>query len=224
LPDKYHPDFEQYSLNHQPINKLKQQFSKHKDHIMRNILASLIFIVSLLGSAAAYAGPKVEFKTTMGNFVVELDSVAAPKSTANFLSYVNSGFYNGTIFHRVIDGFMIQGGGFTPDLVQKPTNAPVASEAQNGLKNQTYTIAMARTSDPDSATAQFFINVNNNEGLNYPNAMGNGYTVFGKVISGTQTIDAIRKIPTMIASTPKTGRMSDVPSKMVTIESATVLK
>jgi peptidyl-prolyl cis-trans isomerase A (cyclophilin A) len=160
----------------------------------------------------------------MGNFVVELDSVKAPKTSANFLSYVNSGFYNGTIFHRVIDGFMIQGGGFTSDLTQKPTNAPVVSEAQNGLKNQTYTIAMARTSDPDSATAQFFINVKDNEGLNYPNAMGNGYTVFGTVVSGTQTIDAIRKIPTMVASSPKMGRMSDVPSKTVMIESATVLK
>ncbi|MFM1758958.1 MAG: hypothetical protein RLY75_228 [Pseudomonadota bacterium] len=191
---------------------------------MRKMIASLFLASSLITSAASFAGPKVEFKTTMGNFVVELDSVKAPKTSANFLNYVNSGFYNGTIFHRVIDGFMIQGGGFTPDLAQKPTNAPVASEAQNGLKNQTYTIAMARTSDPDSATAQFFINVKDNEGLNYPNAMGNGYTVFGTVISGTQTIDAIRKIPTMVASSPRMGRMSDVPSKTVTIESATVLK
>ena len=191
---------------------------------MRKLFASLILIASCALSQAAIAGPKVEFKTTMGNFVVELDDVKAPKTTANFLNYVKSGFYNGTIFHRVIDGFMIQGGGFTQDLVQKPTNAPVVSEAQNGLKNNVYTIAMARTSDPDSATAQFFINVKDNEGLNYPNAMGNGYTVFGKVISGTQTIDAIRKIPTMIASAPKMGRMSDVPSKTVTIESATVLK
>ena len=191
---------------------------------MRKTLASLFIIASCLVSSFALAGPKVEFKTTMGNFTVELDDVRAPKSTANFLNYVKSGFYNGTIFHRVIDGFMIQGGGFTADMNQKPTNAPVVSEAQNGLKNQNYTIAMARTSDPVSATAQFFINVNNNEGLNYPNSMGNGYTVFGKVISGTQTIDAIRKIPTMIASTPKTGRMSDVPSKTVTIESATILK
>ncbi|MGV0963201.1 MAG: peptidylprolyl isomerase [Polynucleobacter sp.] len=186
---------------------------------MRKIIASLFMITNLIASAACFAGPKVEFKTTMGNFVVELDSVKAPKTTANFLNYVNSGFYNGTIFHRVIDGFMIQGGGFTPDLVQKPTNPPVVSEAQNRLKNDAYTISMARTSDPDSATAQFFINVKDNEGLNYPNAMGNGYTVFGKVISGTQTIDAIRKIPTMVA-----GRMADVPSKTVTIESATVLK
>ena len=191
---------------------------------MRYFVASLVFVISAVFTQAAIAGPKVEFKTTMGNFVVELDDAKAPKTSANFLNYVKIGFYNGTIFHRVIDGFMIQGGGFTADLVQKPTDAPVVSEANNGLKNNTYTIAMARTSDPDSATSQFFINVKDNESLNYPNAMGNGYTVFGKVISGTQTIDAIRKVPTMIASAPRMGRMADVPSKTVTIESATILK
>ena len=164
---------------------------------MRKIFASLIFCIASLTTHAAFAGPKVEFKTTLGNFVVELDSDKAPKTTANFLNYVKSGFYNGTIFHRVIDGFM---------------------------KNNMYTIAMARTSDPDSATAQFFINVKDNQGLDYPNAMGNGYTVFGKVISGTQTIDAIRKVPTMVASAPRMGRMADVPAKTVTIESATILK
>ena len=191
---------------------------------MRKLFAVLVVAVSCFTSQAAFAGPKVEFKTTMGNFVVELDDVKAPKSTANFLNYVKSGFYNGTIFHRVIDGFMIQGGGFTPDLVQKPTDSPVVSEAQNGLKNNVYTIAMARTSDPDSATSQFFINVKDNAALDYPNAMGNGYTVFGKVISGTQTIDAIRKVPTMVAPAPRMGRMSDVPTKTVIIESATILK
>ena len=191
---------------------------------MRKLFTSLILIAACFVSQAAVAGPKVEFKTTMGNFVVELDDVKAPKTTANFLNYVKSGFYNGTIFHRVIDGFMIQGGGFTPDLVQKPTDGPVVSEATNGLKNNMYTIARARTSDPDSATAQFFINVKDNAALDYPNAMGNGYTVFGKVISGTQTIDAIRKVPTMVAPAPRMGRMADVPSKTVTIESATILK
>jgi len=191
---------------------------------MRKLFASLILMISCFTAQVALAGPKVEFKTTMGNFVVELDDVKAPKTTANFLNYVKSGFYNGTIFHRVIDGFMIQGGGFTPDLTQKPTDAPVVSEANNGLKNNTYTIAMARTSDPDSATAQFFINVKDNDGLNYPNAMGNGYTVFGKVISGTQTIDAIRKVPTMVAPVPRMGRMADVPTKTVVIDSATILK
>jgi peptidyl-prolyl cis-trans isomerase A (cyclophilin A) len=216
--DKCLLGFEQYNENYLFLIRFLRTTT------MRKIIASLFIIASFLASATSFAGPKVEFKTTMGNFVVELDDAKAPKTTDNFLNYVKSGFYNGTIFHRVIDGFMIQGGGFTPDLSQKTTNAPVASEAQNGLKNQTYTIAMARTSDPDSATAQFFINVKDNEGLNYPNAMGNGYTVFGKVISGTQTIDTIRKIPTMVASVPKMGRMSDVPSKTVTIESATVLK
>lgn len=191
---------------------------------MRKILMSFLIAASCLCSAMAYASPKVEFKTTLGSFVVELDDVKAPKTTANFLNYVKSGFYNGTIFHRVIDGFMIQGGGFTPDLNQKPTNAPVQSEAQNGLKNQIYTIAMARTSDPDSATAQFYINVADNQALNYPNAMGNGYTVFGKVISGTQTIDVIRKVQTMVAPAPQMGRMADVPTKPVIIESATILK
>ena len=191
---------------------------------MRKLFAALVVALTCLASQAAFAGPKVEFKTTMGNFVVELDDVKAPKTTANFLNYVKSGFYNGTIFHRVIDGFMIQGGGFTADLNQKPTDAPVVSEAQNGLKNNVYTIAMARTSDPDSATSQFFINVKDNAALDYPNAMGNGYTVFGKVISGTQTIDAIRKAPTMVAPAPRMGRMADVPSKTVTIESATILK
>jgi peptidyl-prolyl cis-trans isomerase A (cyclophilin A) len=191
---------------------------------MRKLFASLILITSCALSQAAIAGPKVEFKTTMGNFVVELDDAKAPKTTANFLNYVKGGFYNGTIFHRVIDGFMIQGGGFTSDLVQKPTDGPVVSEAQNGLKNNKYTIAMARTSDPDSATSQFFINVNDNAALDYPNAMGNGYTVFGKGVSGSQTIDAIRKVPTMVAPAPRMGRMADVPSKTVTIESATILK
>jgi len=191
---------------------------------MRKLFSSLVLVACCFVSQIAMAGPKVEFKTSMGSFVVELDDVKAPKTSANFLNYVKSGFYNGTICHRVIDGFMIQGGGFSSDLVQKPTDAPVASEANNGLKNNTYTIAMARTSDPDSATAQFFINVKDNEGLNYPNAMGNGYTVFGKVISGMQTIDAIRKVPTMVAPTPRMGRMSDVPTKTVVIESATILK
>jgi peptidyl-prolyl cis-trans isomerase A (cyclophilin A) len=191
---------------------------------MRKIITSLVIAASCFTSGLVFAGPKVEFKTNLGSFVVELDADKAPKSSANFLNYVKSGFYNGTIFHRVIDGFMIQGGGFTQDLNQKPTDAPVVSEAQNGLKNLTYTIAMARTSDPDSATAQFFINVKDNQGLDFPNAMGNGYTVFGKVISGAQTIDAIRKVPTMVAPTPRMGRMSDVPSKTVIIESASILK
>ena len=191
---------------------------------MRKFWLSLGLAISITTlSGFSYAGPKVEFKTNLGNFVVDLDSDKAPKTVNNFLAYVKSGFYNGTVFHRVINGFMVQGGGFTTDLVQKPTQPPVVSEAQNGLKNQIYTIAMARTSDPDSATAQFYINVKDNPGLDFPNAMGNGYTVFGKVISGTQTIDKIKLVPTGVASTPR-GRMADVPNTPVVIESATILK
>ena len=191
---------------------------------MRKFWLSLGLAISITTlSGFSYAGPKVEFKTNLGNFVVDLDSDKAPKTVNNFLAYVKSGFYNGTVFHRVINGFMVQGGGFTTELVQKPTQPPVVSEAQNGLKNQIYTIAMARTSDPDSATAQFYINVKDNPGLDFPNAMGNGYTVFGKVISGTQTIDKIKLVPTGVASTPR-GRMADVPNTPVVIESATILK
>ena len=191
---------------------------------MHKFWLSLSLAISITAlSGFSYAGPKVEFKTNLGNFVVDLDSDKAPKTVNNFLAYVKSGFYNGTLFHRVINGFMVQGGGFTTDLVQKPTQPPVVSEAQNGLKNQIYTIAMARTSDPDSATAQFYINVKDNPGLDFPNAMGNGYTVFGKVISGTQTIDKIKLVPTGVASTPR-GRMADVPNTPVVIESATILK
>ncbi|BEI33648.1 peptidylprolyl isomerase [Polynucleobacter sp. HIN5] len=191
---------------------------------MRKFWLSLGLAISITTlSGFSYAGPKVEFKTNLGNFVVDLDSDKAPKTVNNFLAYVKSGFYNGTVFHRVINGFMVQGGGFTTELVQKPTQPPVVSEAQNGLKNQIYTIAMARTSDPDSATAQFYINVKDNPGLDFPNAMGNGYTVFGKVISGTQTIDKIKQVPTGVASTPR-GRMADVPNTPVVIESVTILK
>ena len=191
---------------------------------MRKFWLSFGLAISIAAlSGFSYAGPKVEFKTNLGNFVVDLDSDKAPKTVNNFLTYVKSGFYNGTVFHRVINGFMVQGGGFTTELVQKPTQPPVVSEAQNGLKNQIYTIAMARTSDPDSATAQFYINVKDNPGLDFPNAMGNGYTVFGKVISGTQTIDKIKQVPTGIASTPR-GRMADVPNTAVVIEAVTILK
>jgi peptidyl-prolyl cis-trans isomerase A (cyclophilin A) len=183
------------------------------------VLASLTTM-----ALAADPAPKVSIKTSMGEIILEVYPDKAPKTVENFLTYVKSGFYNGTIFHRVINGFMVQGGGYDQSMKEKPTRAPIQNEAKNGLKNRAYTIAMARTSDPDSATAQFFINVKDNQGLDFPNAMGNGYTVFGKVISGTQTIDAIRKVPTMVASAPRMGRMADVPAKTVTIESATLLK
>ena len=138
----------------------------------------------------------VKFQTNQGSFTVELNTEKAPATVKNFLAYVNNGFYNGTIFHRVMDGFMIQGGGFEPGMKQKETKAPVENEAKNGLKNDNYTIAMARTSDPHSATAQFFINVQNNANLDYPSFDGWGYAVFGQVVSGKETVDAIRKIKT----------------------------
>jgi len=172
-----------------------------------------------LAAAQSTATPQVEFTTNLGNFTVELDPAKAPKTVANFLQYVADKHYDGTIFHRVIDGFMIQGGGFTADMQQKTTRAPVALEAQNGLKNDRYTIAMARTSDPHSATAQFFINVANNDMLNAPNPDGHGYAVFGKVVQGQAVIDKIRSV-----STGNRGMHQNVPLSPVTITAATLLK
>ena len=154
-----------------------------------------------------------------GVITLELDADKAPKSTENFLAYVNKGHYNNTVFHRVIDGFMVQGGGFTADMVQKPMRAPIALEAANGLKNDSYTVAMARTSVPDSATAQFFINVKDNAMLNAPQPDGHGYAVFAKVVQGKDVVDKIRAVPT-----GRKGGMQDVPTTPVTITSASVLK
>lgn len=156
-------------------------------------------------------------EATQGVITLELDAVNAPKTTENFLNYVNSGFYNGTIFHRVIKNFMIQGGGFTTDMKQKETQAPIENEARNGLKNEKYTIAMARTSDPHSATAQFFINVVDNDFLN-PTAQGWGYAVFGKVVKGTEVVDAIKKV-----RTTRKGFHDDVPFDAVVIDKAVAL-
>lgn len=157
----------------------------------------------------------IRFTTNKGVFDVELNEAAAPKTCENFLQYVRSGFFNGTIFHRVIKGFMIQGGGFEPGLQQKQTKAPIENEANNGLKNAKYTIAMARTNDPHSATSQFFINVADNDFLNHtsPTPRGWGYAVFGKVVSGTEVIDAIAAV--------RTGSRSwyaDVPVEDVVME------
>ena len=149
---------------------------------------------------------------------LELDADKAPKTVENFLSYVKSGHYDGTIFHRVIDGFMIQGGGFSPDMRQKPTEDNVENEANNGLTNDRYTIAMARTSDPHSASAQFFINVSDNDFLNYPGSDGWGYCVFGKVTSGTEVVDKIGKV-----DTGRRSMFSDVPTEDVIIEKAEVI-
>ncbi|MBL6685914.1 MAG: peptidyl-prolyl cis-trans isomerase [Methylophilaceae bacterium] len=154
------------------------------------------------------------FKTNLGSFKIALDEESAPITAKNFLDYVNSGFFNGTIFHRVINGFMIQGGGFTPDMKQKETNAPIKNESNNGLKNESYTVAMARTSIPDSATSQFFINVANNDFLNHPGQDGYGYCVFGKVTEGMDTIDKIKNVAT---GNHPSGHQ-DVPLETIIIE------
>lgn len=173
----------------------------------------------LLPFAASAETPKVELKTSMGNIVLELYPDKAPNTVANFLNYVNGGHYAGTIFHRVINGFMIQGGGFDADMKQKPTKAPVENEAKNSLKNEPYTIAMARTAAPHSATAQFFINVSNNTSLNHPGHDGWGYAVFGKVIKGQEVVDKIKAVPTR-----NSGMHQNVPQNPVVIESASILK
>ena len=163
----------------------------------------------------------VEMTTTFGSITLELDSGKAPKTVENFLSYVNDGFYNGTIFHRVIDNFMIQGGGFDANMQQKPTAEPIENEADNGLTNDRGTIAMARTMDPHSATAQFFINVKNNDFLNHSgkNMQGWGYTVFGRVVSGDDVLDKIRAV-----STGNLAGHQDVPTESVIIESVAVVE
>lgn len=156
--------------------------------------------------------------TNFGNITIELNAEKAPKSVANFISYVESGHYNGTIFHRVIDGFMIQGGGFEPGMKQKSVNNPIENEAKNGLKNERYSIAMARTGDPHSATAQFFINTTNNGFLDYPGQDGWGYCVFGKVTEGMDVVDKIKGV-----KTTRTGMFQDVPVENVVIEKAEVV-
>jgi peptidyl-prolyl cis-trans isomerase B (cyclophilin B) len=162
----------------------------------------------------------VKLHTNMGTITLELDAQKAPDTVANFVQYVKDGHYTNTIFHRVIDGFMIQGGGFEPGMKQKPTRAPVKNEADNKLKNATYTVAMARTNDPHSATAQFFINVTDNDFLNHtaPNSQGWGYCVFGRVTEGTEVIDKIRKV-----KTGSRGMHQDVPVSDVVIEKAEVV-
>ncbi|SDV49662.1 peptidylprolyl isomerase [Chitinasiproducens palmae] len=162
----------------------------------------------------------VELHTNKGVIKLELDAAKAPKTVENFLSYVRKGHYDNTVFHRVIDGFMIQGGGFAPGMDQKPTDQPIENEANNGLKNDKYTVAMARTNDPHSASAQFFINVADNDFLNHssPSPQGWGYAVFGKVVEGQDVVDTIRKV-----KTGSKGFHQDVPSEDVLIEKAVVV-
>ena len=163
---------------------------------------------------------KVKLQTNHGAITLELDAAKAPKTVANFLSYVRKGHYDGTVFHRVINGFMIQGGGFSPGMRQKATDAAIENEAGNGLRNQKYTIAMARTGDPHSATAQFFINVADNDFLNHtaPSGQGWGYCVFGKVVEGQDVVDKIKAV-----KTGRSGMHQDVPEQDVIIERAEVV-
>jgi peptidyl-prolyl cis-trans isomerase B (cyclophilin B) len=158
---------------------------------------------------------KVKLTTSMGPIVIELDDTKAPVSAQNFVKYVEAGHYDGTIFHRVMDGFMIQGGGFSKDMRQKPVNAPIKNESTNGLKNDNYTVAMARTNVRDSATSQFFINVKDNDFLNYSGESNPGYAVFGKVVEGKEVVDKIKKVATGSA-----GGHENVPREAVVIEKA----
>lgn len=181
----------------------------------KKMVPLLAAVCMAFGSVAAYA-QKVKLATSAGDIVIELNAAKAPKSVDNFVQYVKAGQYNGTIFHRVIDNFMVQGGGMTPDMKEKPTRAPIPLEAKNGLNNDRGTVAMARTSDPNSATAQFFINVKNNDFLNAANSRdGNGYAVFGKVVSGMEVVDKIRSVPT---------GPGDVPREPIVIKTATLEK
>ena len=186
---------------------------------MKKLLCSLLLLLPL----TALAAPSVEMTTNKGLITIELDPARAPKSVDNFVAYVKAGHYNGTLFHRVIDGFMIQGGGFAikdGELAQKPTRAPIANEADNGLKNVIGSIAMARTNDPNSATSQFFINLVNNDFLDFRSKtpQGWGYAVFGKVVEGSDVVDKIAKV-----ATGRRGMHDDVPSEDVLIEKAEVL-
>ncbi len=189
----------------------------------RFLLVSCALAFAALGTSWAQApakpNPKIQLSTSMGAIVIELYPDKAPKTVENFLQYVQDKHYDGTVFHRVIDGFMIQGGGFKADMVQKPTRAPIPLEAANGLKNDRGAIAMARTNVPDSATSQFFINLVDNANLNAPLPDGHGYAVFGKVVSGLDVVDKIRAVATGMRN-----GMQNVPSTPVSITNATLLK
>lgn len=185
--------------------------------------AKLIARLAGLTAVALFALPclaqtRVAFETSLGNFTVELNAEKAPKSVENFLKYVEDKHYDGTIFHRVIPGFVAQGGGFTPEMQQKPVRAPIQNEAQNGLKNAAGTLAMARTGDPHSATAQFYINLSDNTNLDYPSFDGWGYAVFGKVVEGMDVVRKMAGVPT-----GRAGGMSDVPRTPIVVKTARVL-
>lgn len=188
------------------------------------LIGAMMITLGMTEPGVAAERPQVLVKTSAGDIVIELYPDKAPKTVENFLQYVKDGFYAGTVFHRVINGFMIQGGGHTADIYKggpgrKDTRAPIVLESQNGLKNDTGWVAMARTGQPNSATSQFFINVANNDSLNYPNPDGNGYAVFGKVIDGMKTVDTIRAM-----RTGNIGMFQNVPAEPVVIESVTLVK
>ncbi len=187
--------------------------------LFANLLGIMIAGLALAQAAAAQP-VKVELATSMGVIVLELNADKAPKSVANFVEYVKSGHYDGTVFHRVIDGFMVQGGGFDKDMKQKPTRAPIQNEAANGLKNDMGTVAMARTPDPHSASAQFFINVKNNDFLNFKEAspQGFGYAVFGKIVGGLDVVEKITKV-----TTGNAAGHQNVPREPIVVQKARVL-
>lgn len=191
---------------------------------MKNLNTALLMILAVLTaplSLAADTPPKVKLETNYGDIVLQLNPQAAPKTVDNFIQYVQDGFYDGTLFHRVIPDFMIQGGGFTTQMRKKETRAPIRNEADNGLKNVRGSVAMARTNDPHSATAQFFINVKDNDFLNHsaPNSRGWGYAVFGEVVEGMATVDEIRAV-----ATGNRDMFRDVPIKPVIIDKATLVE
>ena len=194
--------------------------------LSRRRMGQWLAAASLVGSLAAWpamaqvSSPRVNLTTSLGVIVLELDAQKAPRTVENFIQYVNDGHYNGTVFHRVIPNFMIQGGGFTAEMQQKPTRAPIALESRNGLSNVRGTVAMARTNVPDSATAQFFINVQDNRFLDQSQSRdGHGYAVFGKVVTGMDVVDRIRAVPT-----GRRGMHADVPAEPVIILHATLEK
>jgi len=203
--------YKRYIINSREAKMFKKLFIA--------LVFSLIAVSSGFAAGEHAQNPVVTMETSLGNIKIELFQKEAPISVKNFLDYTNSGFYNGTIFHRVINGFMIQGGGFTPDMVPKKTNPSIKNEATNGLKNDRGTLAMARAMDPNSATAQFFINVVDNANLNRPNPDGNGYAVFGKVIEGMDVVDKIKSVKTGI-----NRGFRDVPETQVMIKSVKVQK
>ena len=209
-------------MNHSKLLSLAAQTLRRN---WRLPLAPLAFLAALAVGAQAFAAPaatapaRVVLETSAGRIVIELQADKAPKTVANFVQYVQDGYYDGTIFHRVIDRFMIQGGGFTEGMIQKPTRAPIPPESSNGLKNVRGAVAMARTSDPNSATSQFFINLVDNQRLDYPRFDGTGYTVFGNVVEGMDVVDKIRAVPT-----GHRDAFENVPLTPVVIKTARIAK